>query len=70
MKSKLLALWLWLTAFAVLFGAEINAEADRQTARPPAADRQCRPRRDFRPSSSAQSSVGSLSPNFSNHWVI
>jgi uncharacterized BrkB/YihY/UPF0761 family membrane protein len=25
-------LWLWLTAFAVLFGAEINAEADRQTA--------------------------------------
>jgi membrane protein len=33
-KSKLLALWLWLTAFAVLFGAEINAEADRQTAPP------------------------------------
>jgi membrane protein len=26
-----LLLWLWLTAFAVLFGAEINAEADRQT---------------------------------------
>lgn len=29
-----LLLWLWLTAFAVPFGAEINAEADRQTARP------------------------------------
>jgi membrane protein len=31
-----LLLWLWLTAFAVLFGAEINAEADRQTGPPPA----------------------------------
>jgi membrane protein len=30
-----LLLWLWLTAFAVLFGAEINAEADRQTGPPP-----------------------------------
>jgi membrane protein len=36
-KSKLLALWLWLTAFAVLFGAEINAEADRKTAAPPSS---------------------------------
>ncbi|MGC3994645.1 MAG: YihY/virulence factor BrkB family protein [Propionicimonas sp.] len=25
-------LWLWITAFAVLLGAEINAEAERQTA--------------------------------------
>jgi membrane protein len=29
-----LLLWLWLTAFAVLFGAEINAEVDRQTGPP------------------------------------
>jgi membrane protein len=26
-------LWLWLTAYAVLLGAEINAEAEQQTAR-------------------------------------
>ena len=30
-----LLLWLWLTAFAVLFGAEINAETDQQTGAPP-----------------------------------
>ena len=29
-----LLLWLWLTAFAVLFGAEINAESDRETGPP------------------------------------
>ncbi|MGW1343714.1 YihY/virulence factor BrkB family protein [Kribbella sp. NPDC002412] len=29
----ILMLWLWLTAYAVLFGAEINAEAEQQTAR-------------------------------------
>jgi len=28
-----LMLWLWLTAYAVLLGAEINAEAEQQTAR-------------------------------------
>jgi membrane protein len=28
-----LMLWLWLSAFAVLFGAELNAEAERQTRR-------------------------------------
>jgi membrane protein len=29
----ILMLWLWLTAYAVLLGAEINAEAEQQTAR-------------------------------------
>ncbi|TCM44897.1 YihY/virulence factor BrkB family protein [Kribbella sp. VKM Ac-2568] len=28
-----LMLWLWLTAYAVLLGAEVNAEAEQQTAR-------------------------------------
>jgi membrane protein len=28
-----LMLWLWLTAYAVLLGAEINAESEQQTAR-------------------------------------
>lgn len=29
----ILVLWLWLTAYAVLLGAEINAEAEQQTAK-------------------------------------
>jgi membrane protein len=29
----ILMLWLWLTAYAILLGAEINAEAEQQTAR-------------------------------------
>jgi membrane protein len=29
----ILMLWLWITAFIVLLGAEINAEAEQQTAR-------------------------------------
>lgn len=29
-----LLLWLWLSAYLVLFGAEVNAEAERQTAPP------------------------------------
>ena len=28
-----LMLWLWLTAYAILLGAEINAESEEQTAR-------------------------------------
>lgn len=28
----LLLLWLWITSYAVLLGAEINAEAEEQTA--------------------------------------
>jgi membrane protein len=28
-----LLIWMWLSAFAVLFGAEINGEAERQTRR-------------------------------------
>jgi membrane protein len=31
--AVILMLWLWLTAYAVLLGAEINAEAEQQTAR-------------------------------------
>jgi len=31
--AAILMLWLWLTAYAVLLGAEINAEAEQQTAR-------------------------------------
>ncbi|RZT16844.1 membrane protein [Kribbella sp. VKM Ac-2569] len=31
--AVVLMLWLWLTAYAVLLGAEINAEAEQQTAR-------------------------------------
>lgn len=34
-----LLMWLWLTAYAVLFGAEINAEVERETpGREPSAD--------------------------------
>ena len=29
----ILLIWMWLSAFAVLFGAEINGEAERQTRR-------------------------------------
>lgn len=29
----LLLLWLWITTYAILLGAEINAEAEEQTAR-------------------------------------
>ena len=32
-----LLIWMWLSAFAVLFGAEINGEAERQTRRDPTA---------------------------------
>jgi membrane protein len=28
-----LLMWLWITSYAVLLGAEINAEAEQQTAR-------------------------------------
>ena len=34
-----LLLWLWLSAYLVLFGAEVNAEAERQTAPPGHDDR-------------------------------